>query len=209
MMTIREFQAAHGPWVKHNFGDRPAHWPLLGIGEELGELSHAQLKMEQGIRGTREEHLEKQKDAIADVVVFAADYCSSMGWDLQDIVGFETFSQLQASLLKDGRHDWELVFRARKHLGKLDDAFLKESELMGRDALRSIFTSLAAYCNRRGWDMHVEVMAVWAKVSQRDWKKNAKTGGDLDAPKVTGVDWAAPGTTDQTIEHTVKRDAGS
>src|SRR5688572_17945800 len=43
-------------WGKRNFGEQPAHRFLLGMLEELGELSHAHLKQEQGIRGTNEEH---------------------------------------------------------------------------------------------------------------------------------------------------------
>jgi NTP pyrophosphatase (non-canonical NTP hydrolase) len=50
------------------------HRPLLGSVEELGELAHAHLKGEQGIRLTPEEVVEKKKDAIGDVLVYLAHY---------------------------------------------------------------------------------------------------------------------------------------
>lgn len=84
-LTFRALQDQQRPWVKHNFGDRPAYYPLLGAVEELGELAHAHLKQEQGIR-TTEDHEANAKDAVADTIIFLADYCSSRGWDLQEIV---------------------------------------------------------------------------------------------------------------------------
>jgi len=86
-LTFRMLQAQQRPWVRHNFGDRPAHHPLLGVQEEVGELAHAHLKMEQGIRAN-ESHDEDAKDAVGDIVIFLADYCEARGWSFQDIVEF-------------------------------------------------------------------------------------------------------------------------
>jgi hypothetical protein len=69
--------------VQHNFGDRPAWQTLLGVVEEVGELSHAHLKAAQGIRGTREQHHVAKIDAVADIVIFLADYCTAEGIDLE------------------------------------------------------------------------------------------------------------------------------
>jgi NTP pyrophosphatase (non-canonical NTP hydrolase) len=60
--------------------------PLLGVMEELGELAHAHLKATERVRGTPEEHAAKARDAIGDVVIFLADYCSAQGYDFQDCV---------------------------------------------------------------------------------------------------------------------------
>jgi NTP pyrophosphatase (non-canonical NTP hydrolase) len=84
-MTLRELQEQQRVWVAHNFGERPSWHPLLGAVEELGELAHAHLKQTQGIR-LHENHEENAKDAIADVVIYLADYCSSRGFDMQAIV---------------------------------------------------------------------------------------------------------------------------
>jgi len=82
---LRQLQDEQRPWVQHNFGDRPSWWPLLGVMEELGELAHAHLKKAQGIR-TNEDHDAKAADAVADIVIFLADYCSAVGIDLESVV---------------------------------------------------------------------------------------------------------------------------
>ncbi len=95
---LRELQAEQVPWVKHNFGDRPSWMPLLGAVEELGELAHAHLKQAQGIR-VSEDHDAKAKDAVADVVIYLADYCTARGFDLQSLV-LETWDRVK-------QRDWK------------------------------------------------------------------------------------------------------
>lgn len=85
-LTLRQLQEEQRPWVEHNFPGRKPYFPLLGVVEEIGELAHAHLKAEQGIRGTKEELALKARDAIGDVIVFLADYCTASGYDLQSIV---------------------------------------------------------------------------------------------------------------------------
>ena len=84
-MNLKQLQDEQRPWVKHNFGDRPAWQPLLGIVEEVGELCHAHLKHAQGIR-TTEDHQAAKVDAVGDIVVYLADYCTAEGIDLQRAV---------------------------------------------------------------------------------------------------------------------------
>ncbi len=85
IVDIRLIQEDQRGWIAHNFGSRPSWQPLLGVQEEVGELSHAHLKEAQGIR-THEDHEEQAKDACADIVIFLMDYCSARGWDLVDLV---------------------------------------------------------------------------------------------------------------------------
>jgi len=86
MLTFKQLQEEQVAWSEHNFPLRPAYFSLLGIMEEVGELSHAHLKQEQGIRGDSEIHEEAAKDAIADIVIFLSDYCSARGFDFQTIM---------------------------------------------------------------------------------------------------------------------------
>ena len=81
--SVRLVQVEQKPWITHNFGDRPAWMPLVGVMEELGELAHYFLKMAQGIRGTEKEHRAGIKDAVADIVIFLCDFCTSQGIDLE------------------------------------------------------------------------------------------------------------------------------
>lgn len=86
MFTLKQLQEEQKPWVIHNFPGRKPYYPLLGAVEELGELAHAHLKQEQGIRGTKAEHQEKKIDAVADVIIFLADYCTANDIDLHEAV---------------------------------------------------------------------------------------------------------------------------
>ena len=84
-LTLRQLQEEMRPWVLHNFGKRPSYWPLLGAVEEIGELCHAHLKNEQKIR-TNEDHREQKLDAIGDILIYLADYCSAENIDLQQVL---------------------------------------------------------------------------------------------------------------------------
>lgn len=116
---LKKLQKEQKVWVKHNFGDRGIHQPLLGVTEELGELSesdqeskdhvfeimkslgrlsHAHLKKEQGIRNN-ENHDENARDAVADIVIYLSDYCSAKGFDFEITVQ-ETWDQVK-------RRDWK------------------------------------------------------------------------------------------------------
>lgn len=79
-------------WDKKNFGDQPAYRSLLGAFEEIGELAHAHLKEEQGIRASNYE--EDAKDAIGDTIIYLANYCNARGFNLHDIIK-DTWSQVR------------------------------------------------------------------------------------------------------------------
>ena len=88
-MTLDQFQQEQKEWRERNF--EPSELgvgSLLGIVEEVGELSHAHLKQLQGIRGTSIEHEEAARDAVGDILVYLVDYCTQRGWNLQDILDF-------------------------------------------------------------------------------------------------------------------------
>lgn len=85
-MTFRELQDEQKAWVEHNFPNRTAYQPLLGVCEEVGELCHAHLKQEQKIRGTWQEHQVAKIDAVGDILVYLADYCTANMIDLQSAV---------------------------------------------------------------------------------------------------------------------------
>lgn len=86
MITLKQLQQENAEWTAKNFPNKKRHHPLLGIVEEVGELSHAHLKDEQGIRGTFEEHFNSKCDAAADIIIFLCDYCNQNAIDLQDAI---------------------------------------------------------------------------------------------------------------------------
>lgn len=100
--AVEGMQRHHARWSRHNFGHLKSDYnaPFKGMVEELGELSHALLKQEQGIRGTFEEHEAKAKDAVGDLFVFMADLCTRRGWSLGEII--------QQTWLEVSARDWRL-----------------------------------------------------------------------------------------------------
>jgi len=159
VFTLGLLQREHEPWRLHNFGDQPAHQPLLGIIEELGELSDAKT-------------LDDIKDGLADTVVFMAHFSTVFGYDLDEIA---TCAE------KLGYRPIE-----RKAIGKLAHHYLKrEQGIRGtdaehrekmREALIEIYSILHDTANEHHVDLIEAVEQTWAHVKLRDWKKNASTG---------------------------------
>src|SRR5690606_20382824 len=56
------------------------------IVEEVGELSRARLKARQGIRGSAEYHVEKEMDALGDIIIYMCGYAIARGFRLQACV---------------------------------------------------------------------------------------------------------------------------
>lgn len=92
-MIIKEIQNEVGEWSNKNFGIQESWKPLLGIGEELGELNHAYLKRAQGIR-KNEDHDAAIKDAIADMFIYMCDFCYRQDIDLEDTI-IKTWDQVK------------------------------------------------------------------------------------------------------------------
>ena len=98
MISLYDIQAEIHQWAQHNFGDHPGWHPLLGLAEEVGELSHSYLKREQFIRGDFDKHTADIQDAVGDITIFLMDFCNTQGID------FET--QLQETWDKVKQRDW-------------------------------------------------------------------------------------------------------
>lgn len=97
-MSIATIQGEIAIWVSHNFGPHPSWHPLLGIQEEAGELAHAFLKREQGIR-TNEDHDAGIRDAVADLMIYLCDFCNSEKIDLE--------AELQDTWNRVKQRDWK------------------------------------------------------------------------------------------------------
>lgn len=93
MGILREIQNEHRQaTVAAGFGDpEKRHFVegFLGVVEEVGELSHAILKLMQHQNGRRDpryqvEQLEEaKKDAVGDIMLFLMDYCNLTGIDME------------------------------------------------------------------------------------------------------------------------------
>ena len=82
-VLLSELQRSHKRWLAHNFPNQKPHDALLGLAEEVGELAHAHLKTEQGIRGYDEvKYRAEAGDAIGDIVIYLASYCNTNRFNL-------------------------------------------------------------------------------------------------------------------------------
>lgn len=79
-------QEEHRVWRDHNFPVFRETDGLLGVVEEVGELSHAHLKMQQGIRGGEDKFRADAEDAIGDILIFLLSYCNTNGFNLATCV---------------------------------------------------------------------------------------------------------------------------
>lgn len=105
-LSITKLQNKIGEWTLQNFGHNSegAYHPLLGLVEEIGELSHAHLKQQQGIRGNYTEHEKAIKDAIGDIIIYLCDYCYQRGYDLESIIK-DTWDSVQKRNWKEKPKD--------------------------------------------------------------------------------------------------------
>jgi NTP pyrophosphatase (non-canonical NTP hydrolase) len=79
-------QREHREWVDKNFPGETLERATLGVCEESGELAHAVLKMQQGIRGTEAEHKFNAIDSVADMIIFGLSVCDHLEVDLEDVL---------------------------------------------------------------------------------------------------------------------------
>jgi len=85
-MDLDVLQSAVARWADYNFPNHLPHQSLLGMMEELGELAHSHLKMEQGIRGSVDKHRRAAADALGDLAIYMAHYCHKNGYNLKGAV---------------------------------------------------------------------------------------------------------------------------
>lgn len=192
-MDWNKFAGKVWPWQLRNFPAVRAnpHWPLMGICEEAGELMHARLKMEQGIRGSPEEWAAKIKDALADISIFTMSACAVNDWDAQRVAtGWEILTPLGDNAERIA------IFRLYGHAGRISETLAQLES--GQDfqvapnapegGILYGFTSLVmmrvnALAELRGWDLGEITQETWERVvSKRDWQANPITGEKLNAP---------------------------
>jgi NTP pyrophosphatase (non-canonical NTP hydrolase) len=80
-MNLHELQVKLAKWQADNFGPEVSTVPLLALGmsEEVGELAHAVLKGEQGIRsGTDGIDVEAAVDAVCDTMIYGIQILSKL-----------------------------------------------------------------------------------------------------------------------------------
>lgn len=153
-------------WSVENFGDeQPPEFPLIGAGEEGGELTTSVLKRAQGIDDAEkyegEVGDEAERDAIGDVCIYLADFTerrkSETGGmpteDVQALVDFyASFGYLNALV-----------------------ASPDTSDIVIDEAVESVLESLDRLCEERGFDLAEVIDETWEEVSGREWDSEVTT----------------------------------
>ena len=180
--TIGELQAAVGEWSAGNFGEQESKThrglvlgsinPLMGIGEEIGELAEGKTAAD-------------LRDAISDVVIYLCDYCYREAVRLDQIIG-------QDAPYEQEHNGGDLLSGVVAAYGKLLRATLKHHQgirgmedpvayaIARRDAVSRLYLALSNYA---WWVLDLPLIVVvnetWdAVVAKRDWKKDAEHGGN-------------------------------
>lgn len=92
-MELSQLQMEVREWAKKNFPQAEKWEALVGLQEEVGELSHSFLKQHQNIR-LEEDHRAKMVDAVGDIVIYLADFCHRNKIDMDTAVE-ETWSRVK------------------------------------------------------------------------------------------------------------------
>lgn len=153
-------------WVAHNFPNSGE--PLtsvLGVIEELGELTHHHLKMTQSIRGSADFHETETRDAIGDLTVYLLGVMNH-------------YSVRPTGVLEwDGNLD-QVVLKLAETLGELAGDELAEHDSWMHVNVSVAVSLMRLYCQKRGWSYDATVQVTWNKVKQRDWIKFPNNGLD-------------------------------
>lgn len=140
---------------------------VLGVIEETGELAHAHLKADQGIRGSEEEHALAARDAIGDCLIYLIGVANHSGVDFVSAVRTHSEPNCLTPTLS--------IFRLANRVGRLASDLANFPQLTTRH-IGEIYWALGDYCRHRGWDIMQVLTETWAEVSKRDWTKNKQDG---------------------------------
>ena len=161
--TLQEIQSELKVWTEFNFGKQTPDIPILGMIEELGELSHAILKEKQGIRTS--DFLADKKDAIADLTIYALNYLNANDFEYDG-------NQPSKSYLTE----CEILQDISVQIGMLDTEVNDIEMFINSGNIEDLISLLRGLCNMFEIDFLTTVNEVWEQVKLRDWKKYPKDG---------------------------------
>lgn len=171
--TLQDLQKCLYDWQVYNFGEQDNERMILGMAEESGELCHAQLKGEQGIRGSNTELEAKMFDSIGDIMVYLLNYLSMIGEEVQ------SFSPLENVETSD---DEKILRKAVLSVYAKVAKIIEEPANMLR--IQHLVMSLIYLCALKGWNLEAILRQTWSQVGQRDWKQYPETGMPPGAPQL-------------------------
>lgn len=161
--TLQEIQNELKVWTEYNFGKQELIIPIMGMIEELGELSHAIFKEKQGIR--QSDFLADKKDAIADLTIYALNYLNVIDKNYSENLQFAN-----VDLIKSLQNISNLISTLATDL--TNERYIHYSSLV----TNTIILNILDICKTLDIDFLTTVNEVWKQVKLRDWKKYPKNG---------------------------------
>ena len=168
--TLSQIQKELEVWTNYNFGQQDSSSPIMGMIEELGELTHTTLKQIQGIR--KKDYLEAKKDAVADLVIYLLNYFNSKQVDISKVGNFLYYYKES--------NEYEHIINIQQCVSKI--AFFNDTKSgkynvpIGNS--KRLLSRLYSYCKLNKFDLLDIVNQTWEQVKLRDWRKyplNGKT----------------------------------
>lgn len=146
-------------WSREQFGEeQPPEFPLIGVAEELGELTTSILKQAQGIDDSEKYEdsvgYDAEVDALADIMIYFADFVARVGAESKEqSVPNEDIDQLLFTIGILG----DICLRMRR------DRNYKEREL------ERFVGAIEVLADQRGVNIDRAVTETWREVSDREW----------------------------------------
>lgn len=163
--TLQDLQESLYDWQNYNFGAQDNERVLLGMAEEAGELCHSHLKLEQGIRGTPEDHEVDMRDAVGDICIYMLNYMSGMGKKLPTFVSRDDVEKSD---------DLPMIRKSVLSVYRLVGKIVEEPQSMAR--IQHLTSGLLYLCALKGWCLDEVIRDTWKAIGPRDWKKYPENG---------------------------------
>ena len=161
--TLSEIQAELKVWTIYNFGKQKSIIPIMGMIEELGELTHAHLKELQGIR--KSDYLADKKDAIGDFTIYLLNWFNCINKDIS-IINLTTISKnVTIGIIENKVSAEDAIIDLNILIGHTRDNS-NQFKALGED----IISAICYYCNLYNINFNDTINEVWEQVKLRDWK---------------------------------------
>ena len=182
--TLVQLKSELFKWQEYNFGKQEDRRMILGICEEVGELCHAHLKLEQGIRGDKDSLRAEARDAIGDICIYALNLLSNHEEDAPALKARTDIEEIK-DMVRIGDAILDLVCCA----GRIETA--RKTQVTNplpphptapaeiKPIIRhtqELLMHVNAFCGLTGWNLEEILRETWRTVGQRDFKKYPQNG---------------------------------
>lgn len=174
-------------WSVRNFGQQPAHRPMLGIIEELCELEEAQLHgVDEFV--SEEAYKEAILDAIGDTAIYMLDYCGKRGWSMQEVWNARACPEWLVDFVlgeeNDGAPYLAPFIKHLAHSQLKGEQNIRGGTVKHDNILKATLSSVlwlldglsTSYLQR---DFMQILLEVWSKVRQRNWVANPNNAHEV------------------------------